>query len=255
MLALERQQKIIELLGQVGAVSVSRLSEEMGVTEETVRRDLEKLEKKELLRRTHGGAVPMDGGSGDISLKKRKSTNTEAKAKLAKTAVSMIATGDSIFLDASTTTFYMAKEICALKLPVTVITNSLRVISELNDCETVKLIGVGGLVSNNCSFVGRFAETAIEKSYFANKMFFSGKGIARDKGILESNEQESAIKRIMINNSEEQYFMCDKSKIGKVGFIRLADFSDISGIITDAEIDDEWKNELAEYNTKVIKSE
>ena len=203
MFALERQQKIIELLNDSGAVSVSRLSEEMGVTEETVRRDLEKLEKKELLRRTHGGAVPMDGGSGDISLKKRKATNIEAKAKLAKAAVGMIATGDSLFLDASTTTFYMAKEICALKLPVTVITNSLRVISELADCETVKLIGVGGLVGNNSSFVGRFAEKCIEDNYFANKMFFSGKGLVRERGILESNDQECAIKKAMMKNSEE----------------------------------------------------
>lgn len=252
MFALERQQKIIELLNDSGAVSVSRLSEEMGVTEETVRRDLEKLEKKELLRRTHGGAVPMDGGSGDISLKKRKATNIEAKAKLAKAAVGMIATGDSLFLDASTTTFYMAKEICALKLPVTVITNSLRVISELADCETVKLIGVGGLVGNNSSFVGRFAEKCIEDNYFANKMFFSGKGLVRERGILESNDQECAIKKAMMKNSEEQYFMCDKSKIGCVGFIKLADFSQVSGIITDAEIDNEWSNELDEIGTKLI---
>lgn len=110
MFALERQQKIIEILNQVGAVAVSKLSTDLGVTEETVRRDLEKLEKQELLRRTHGGALPIDGGSNELSLKKRREINIEAKKIVAKTAVGMIASGDTIFLDASTTTYYMAKE-------------------------------------------------------------------------------------------------------------------------------------------------
>ncbi|MDO5311219.1 MAG: DeoR/GlpR family DNA-binding transcription regulator [Clostridia bacterium] len=253
MFALERQQRIVELLNETGAVSVSRLSEEMGVTEETVRRDLEKLEKKELLRRTHGGALPMDDSSGEISLKKRKATNTEAKAKLAKTAVGMIATGDTIFLDASTTTFYMAREISGLKLPVTVITNSLRVINELSECESVKLIGVGGIVGQNSSFVGRFAENCIEENYFANKMFFSGKGIVWENGILESNEQECAIKKVMMKNSAEHYFMCDSSKIGRVGFIKLADFADLTGLITDAEIEPQRQAELEEVGVQIIK--
>ena len=252
MFALERQKMIIDLLNQTGAVSVSRLSEEMGVTEETVRRDLEKLEKQELLRRTHGGALPIDESSNELSLNKRKSTNVEEKMALAKIAANMVATGDTIFLDASTTTFYMAQEIKRMKQAVTVITNSLRVISELADCENVKLIGIGGLVGSNQSFVGRFAENCIEKNYFANKMFFSGKGIVRNSGGLESNEQECAIKQQMMKNSTKHYFICDKSKIGRIGFIKLADIENLNGIITDAKIDKEWKAELDEAGVELI---
>ena len=252
MFALERQKMIIDLLNQTGAVSVSRLSEEMGVTEETVRRDLEKLEKQELLRRTHGGALPIVESSNELSLNKRKSTNVEEKMALAKIAANMVATGDTIFLDASTTTFYMAQEIKRMKQAVTVITNSLRVISELSDCESVKLIGIGGLVGSNQSFVGRFAENCIEKNYFANKMFFSGKGIVRNSGVLESNEQECAIKQQMMKNSTKHYFICDKSKIGRIGFIKLADIENLNGIITDAKIDKEWKAELDEAGVELI---
>ena len=175
-----------------------------------------------------------------------------AKTALAKIAVSIIATGDTIFLDASTTTFYMAQELKRMKQAVTVITNSLRVISELADCESVKLIGIGGLVGGNQSFVGRFAENCIEKNYFANKMFFSGKGLVRNNGVLESNEQECAIKQQMLKNSTEHYYICDKSKVGRIGFIKLTDIDNLNGIITDAEIDDEWKAELAEANVKLI---
>ena len=253
MFALERQKMILELLSQDGAVSVSRLSDEMGVTEETIRRDLEKLEQKELLRRTHGGALPVEEGSNELSLNRRKSTNVESKQKIAKAAVSMIATGDTIFLDASTTTFFIAKELKRMKRAVTVITNSLRVIGELSDCDSVKLIGIGGLVSNNQSFIGRFAENCIENNYFANKMFFSGKGLVRGNGVLESNEQECAVKQQMFKNSNEHYYLCDKTKVGRIGFIKLAEIDSLAGIITDADIDDEWTEELNEIGVRIIK--
>ena len=130
MFALERQKKILDTLSRDGSVFVSKLSSELGVTEETIRRDLEKLEKQESLRRTHGGAVPIDETTYELSLEKRKSTNVDAKKRLAKKASEYVVSGDTIFLDASTTTFFMAKEI-KHKKNVTVITNSIRVLGEL----------------------------------------------------------------------------------------------------------------------------
>lgn len=254
MFALERQQKIVEILNDLGAVSVSKLSEDLGVTEETVRRDLEKLESQELLRRTHGGALPIDDGSYELSLQKRRETNTEAKKQIAKAAVNLIATGDTIFLDASTTTYYMAKEIKRMKLNITVISNSLFVINELSDVEHVKVIAVGGLVGQNQSFVGRFAENCIEENYFANKMFFSSKGVVRGNGILESNEQECAIKQQMLKNSTKHYYICDKSKIGRIGFIKLAGFDEVDCIITEEDVDEAWKSELGEFGVEIINS-
>ena len=130
MLAPERQKFILDELTRDGAVTVSRLALSLGVTEETIRRDLEKLEKTEALRRTHGGAVPIEGTSYELSLEKRKATNVEAKQKIAEIAANYVFSGDTIFLDASTTTFFMAKELKNLK-NITVITNSLRVVAEL----------------------------------------------------------------------------------------------------------------------------
>ncbi|MBQ7039889.1 MAG: DeoR/GlpR transcriptional regulator, partial [Clostridia bacterium] len=115
MFALERQKIILEQLKENGAVLVSKLSVELGVTEETVRRDLEKLEAKELLLRTHGGAIPLENTKMELSLEKRKNTNTEIKEQLAAEAAKFIVPGDTIFLDASTTTFYLAKELKRLK--------------------------------------------------------------------------------------------------------------------------------------------
>ncbi len=251
MLALERQKRILELLSIEGAVMVSKLSQELGVTEETVRRDLEKLEAKEMLRRTHGGALPMDEGNYEFSLEKRKTLNVEAKQALARKAVQYIATGDTVFLDASTTTFYMAKELKTMK-NITVITNSIRVINELSGIEGVKVIAVGGIVSNNQSLVGAMAENYITNNYFADKMFFSSRGIGENSIILEGNEQECFIKQSMLKNSRTHYYLCDKSKIGRVGYMRLSTFENVQYLITDAYVEGDLKATLDEYGVEVI---
>lgn len=251
MFALERQKKILEMLNENGAVWVSKLSVELGVTEETVRRDLEKLEKQEVLLRTHGGAVPITDSSYELSLEKRKQTNSLAKEKLAQCAAKHIMPGDTVFLDSSTTTFYIAKEIKKIG-NVTVITNSLRIINELSGVESVKLITVGGLVSNNQSFVGSLAENTIRDNFFAGKFFFSSKGISHDAGILESNEQECFIKQQMLVNANKKYYLCDSSKIGKVGFYKLSPLENIDCFITDADLDDNYINKLTENKIEYI---
>lgn len=252
MFALERQKKILEILDAEGSVQVSKLSLVLDVTEETVRRDLEKLEKQECLTRTHGGAIPIDESSYELSLEKRKHTNSEIKEKLALEAVKHVASGDTIFLDASTTTFYMAKELKKMK-NVTVITNSIRIIDELAGYENIKLISVGGKVSTNQSFVGTISEDIIKEYFFASKVFFSSKGVTEDVGILESNELECGIKQRMIENSAKKYYLCDKSKIGKVGFVKLCGFDKINSIITDAELDNSFKAKLDELKVKIVK--
>ena len=252
MLPLERQNRIMELLSIEGAVSVSKLSAELDVTEETIRRDLEKLEKNESLRRTHGGAVPIDGTTFELSLEKRKHTNVEEKTRLAKVAAGFVVSGDTIFLDASTTTFYMARELKKMN-NITVITNSIRVINELADYPEIKVIGVGGKLSGNQSFIGSLAEDTIKNNYFADKMFFSSKGITADGWVLESNEDECAIKQKMIDNSKEHFYLIDSSKIGRVGFVKLAQFDEIQHIITDYSPEGDLLDKLNEAKVEIIK--
>lgn len=251
MLALERQKRILDLLSREGAVVVSKLSAELGVTEETVRRDLEKLESKEMLRRTHGGALPMDEGNYEFSLEKRKGLNVEVKQALARKAAQHIATGDTIFLDASTTTFYLAKEIKSMR-NITVITNSIRVINELGGVDGLKVIAVGGIVSHNQSLVGSMTENTIRHQYFADKMFFSSKGIGDNAIILEGNEQECFIKQSMIKNARERFYLCDRTKLGRVGHMRLSSFEEIDYLVTDAAISNELKTVLDENNVTIV---
>lgn len=251
MFAVERQKRIIEALKQDGAVWVSKLSQELGVTEETVRRDLEKLEKQEALVRTHGGAIPIDESNQEMSLEKRKHLNANAKEKLAKEAVKHILPGDTVFLDASTTTFYIARELKNMK-DVTVVTNSIRVISELAGLSNLKVISVGGFVSNNQSLVGTIACNYINDNCYANKVFFSSRGVTLSGGILDSNEQEWAIKQAMIKNSDTVFYICDKSKIGRIGFAKLIDFEDVDYFISEKNFDSNIEKQLNDIGVNVI---
>ena len=253
MLAFERQQRIIELLHESGAVPVSRISSEFGVAEETIRRDLEKLEKQEKLLRTHGGAIPVDDSKHEPSIEKRRKLNVEEKKCIARVAAELISPGDTIFLDASTTTFFLARELKGMQ-NITVITNSLQTMEELSGVDGIKLIGTGGIVGSNLSFVGSLAENAVREKYFANKMFFSSRGITLQAGILDSNEQECAMKKCMMENSQQKIYVCEHSKIDRIGFAKLASFEEIDTFVTDLPLDEEWHRIFDEANTQLIEA-
>ena len=226
MFALERRKRILELLNQNGSVLVNDLSRDMDVTVETIRRDLEKLEQMEQLTRTHGGAVPYGEATLDLSLEKRRGLNIEGKIEIARKAVNHIRPGDTIFLDGSTTSYYLSKQLKDMK-NITVITNNLQILEELSTCEKIKVISIGGVLDvNNQSFVGEVAVDNINKNFCANKMFFSSKGMTMKQGVLESNDVEFQIKRAMLNNAMSKFLLLDKSKFEKVGFIKLSNFSD-----------------------------
>ena len=149
------------------------------------------------------------------------------------------------------TLFICRREIKNLK-NITVVTNSLRVVSELAGLKDIKVLCVGGMAGANQSVVGSMAENNIRDHYFANKFFFSGRGITRS-AILDSNEQECFIKINMMKNAEKKYYVFDKSKYGKVGFVKIADFSDIDCIITEKDtLDKEVTEALKENSVKIF---
>ncbi len=252
MLAVERRNKIEEIIQKNKSVLVLDLAKQFEVTTETIRGDLEKLEKQGVLIRTYGGATLNEGSEQDIPVSDRDVINFEGKQRIGKRAAKLIKDGETIFLDASTSCLHIARNIKDKK-SVTVITNSERIVSELAGCDAIRVVSTGGLLSpKNMSYVGRIVEKTIRENYFANKVFFSCRGATVSRGLTESNEAEAEIKKAMIDSAESVFFLCDHTKIGKIGVPVICDFSRIDTVITDIKVSDEWKKIFSENDTKVI---
>jgi DeoR/GlpR family transcriptional regulator of sugar metabolism len=246
MLAVTRKAKIKDIIMEKKSVIVSELAKDFSVTEETIRRDLKALEDEGFLIRTYGGAFIQDGVQNEVELSIRETVYTDSKLLIANKCAEIVHNGDSIFLDASTTALFIAKAIREMRL--TVLTNSLKVINLLTDAPNIRLISIGGLFDpNNMSFIGRSALSALD-SYFVDKTFMSCRSLSQTHGITDSNEAMSEIRQKLLKRSSKIYVVADYSKFDKTSFINICDFSDIEGLITDKQLDQEWINFLAKNN-------
>lgn len=234
MFAEERQQKILELLEENRAVKVNSLSKLFQVTEETIRRDLEKLESENQLKRTHGGAIFIEmQNDDDIPFKERKVLMMKEKRSIAKTAVKLVKEQDVIFLDAGSTALYVAKALP--NIAIRVLTNSLLVAYELNKKSNIQIILTGGnLTPHSLSLVGPATIRSVQ-NYSVNKMFFSCKGFDPTWGISDSNEQQAAVKKAVMEMAEEIILLVDHSKINKRSFVYIESMQRLNKIIVNEQ--------------------
>ena len=252
MLAVERRSRIEEIITENKSVLVTDLAKQFDVTPETIRGDLLKLEKQGVLVRTYGGATLCGSSGSERSYKDRDVVNAEAKQKIGERAAEMIKNGETIFLDASTSSLWLARNI-KNKKGLTVITNAVNIVLELEECDNIRIICTGGrLNTRNMSYVGRFAERMIKENLVANKFFFSCKGVTISRGMTDASEDEAEIKRAMMESSDSAIFLCDRSKLGKKGIPVISAIDKIDTFITDICPDREWHDAMRESGVKVI---
>lgn len=253
MLVAERHQKIVELINERKSIRVTELSKIFSITEETIRRDLEKLESQKKLIRSHGGAVSINTSStSEISYLEREITNVQEKKQIALEAVKQVIEGDKIILDASTTAWYMAKELP--DIDITVLTNSIKVATELSTKKEITVISTGGILrSESLSNVGPLAESSLE-SYHVNKAFISCKGLHLRRGMSEASEQQARMKELMVNSADTVYVMVDHSKFGVQAFTRFSEINAIDYVITDSQVDQGIVQQLIDRSLKLIQA-
>ena len=231
MLIADRYEKIVDLVNERGSIRVSELSNLCEVTEETIRRDLDRLEKVGRLLRSHGGAVSLRERQPEIPYAEREVMYAGEKQRIAREAVLMIKPGERILLDASTTAWYMASHLP--NMPLTVLTNSMKVASELSSKERIEVISTGGQLSRrSMSYVGHLAERSLDL-YHVDKLFLSCKGFYLERGISESNELQAMVQRKMISIADQVILLADSSKFGLQAFTHVAETSELNEIITD----------------------
>lgn len=250
MLVAQRHDEIVRLINGRGSMRVTELSTQFGVTEETIRRDLDSLEALGLLRRSHGGAVKI-GDHLETPYAIREIERMDEKREIAQIALSLISPGDQIIIDASSTTLCLAGMLP--NMPLKVVTNSLRVASELVVKDKISVILTGGtLAARSMSLLGPTAEQGLER-YHVSRAFLSCKGVHVQRGFSESSEQQALVKQKMISVADEVYIMADSNKFGVQDFTVICGVQDVTGILTDAATDEQTAESYRQQGIRVIR--
>lgn len=251
MLAIERRNAILAKLSLEGKVVVSDLAKEFDVTEETIRRDLEKLDKDGLARKTYGGAVKNENFNIDLPFHVRKQTNVESKRAIAAKISEMIHDGDYIMLDSSTTALYVIKNILDRK-KITLITNSIEILIELCNKPDWNIISTGGVLKEGgLSLVGYQAERMVA-GFHVDIAICSCKGLDSDMGITDSNERDSEIKKSFFKAANRKVLAIDSSKFDKTSFVKVCDVNDIDSVVTDTDPGEGWRDRMKNFGVELV---
>ncbi len=251
MLAIERRNAILARLTVDGKVIVADLARDFDVTEETIRRDLEKLDKEGLAKKTYGGAVANQSNHADLPYSVRKRANVERKQRIAECIGEMIHDGDYIMLDASSTAIFVVQHIKTRK-NITLITNSVEILLELADKEGWNILSTGGALREGAlSLVGASAEKMI-RGFHVDLAVCSCKGIDLAMGITDSNERDSEIKQAIFAAADKKILAVDATKFDKTSFVHVCDVSEVTAVVTDEAPADRWVEYLKEKQVDLI---
>jgi DeoR family transcriptional regulator, fructose operon transcriptional repressor len=254
MYAEERQHAIAGLVVERGRVSVAEVAERFGVTTETVRRDLAVLERTGLLRRVHGGAVPASAALAlvETALGERRGTRTEAKRKIAATALDLLPDMDgSVILDGGSTTAALA-DVLPADRRLFVATNSVPIAARLSSSPGVTVHVLGGRVRG-------ITQTAVGDSTVraltdlrVDVVFLGTNGISARHGFSTPDEAEAATKRAMAAAAQRVVVLADSSKLGREHLVRFAGIDDVDVLVTDGEADPAVVAELETMGIEVL---
>ena len=248
----ERWNKILDLLDKEGSLSLKDLMEHCDVSEATVRRDLTNLEAKNLLFRTHGGAIKRSAARGsEDSVEMKRADFLQEKREVAKyICENILQSGQTIYLDAGTSTYEMIEYLRDRKL--TVVTNSMYHLPKLIN-NKIHTIILGGTIKHSTQAV--IGSVAIEqlKKYSFDMCFIGCNGIDENFGITTAEENESFMKATGLKNSKKKYILADKSKFGHRKFQKFAELDDV--IIVSYEVPEGYRKYKNIIEVKNIKEE
>lgn len=243
LLPEERVQAIMAVLRRDGRLLVDAMAEEFGVSGETIRRDLKRLEKAGLLRRSHGGAVPLPPRQGeDLPFPARSVLNAGAKRKIAAAAARHVQDSQSLMLDSSSTVHEVMPHLGA-RQGLTLITNSVALLSDPFSMPH-KLLSVGGEWQRDLmTFRGPLAVDAIRR-FHADLAFISVKALSPRSGLLVANAEEAELKRAFVESARKTILLADGDKFDGAGLVAFAELGAISHLITDRQPSEEWSGLL-----------
>ena len=235
MLTRQRKELLLRLLKEEGQIVAKTLSESLGLSEDTIRRDLRELAKEGLLQRVHGGALPASPAQGNFAV--REKLSTDAKPVIARAAAAMIAPGQVVFIDGGTTAVQLARAL-PRDLRATVITHSPSVAVELVEHEHVDVIIIGGrLFKHSIVAMGAAAVEAV--SQFRADVFFMGVcSLDPEAGITTGDFDEAAMKRALSAHAQRTVVLASPEKLGTAAPFQIAPLASVDHIVVNREVDE-----------------
>ncbi len=229
----ERRQAILDVIIRAGRVTVGELAEQFGVSTVTIRGDLDALAERNLVVRTHGGAVPAQAGLDELTLALRRQHQTKEKSRIGEAAAASVADGDAIYLDASSTSLAIAHHLKPRR-HLTVLSNSLAVAQELLDAPTTTVVLIGGVLQREtASCIGSYGLNLLD--HFNLQIgFFGAHGLTMHNGLTDVHPAVAEFKRPLIRRCRRVAAVLDGTKWGRVGVASFARIEEIDAVITDA---------------------
>lgn len=247
----ERRQEILNRINREGRVAVTELSRLLGVSEVTIRQDLQILAEQNLVVRTHGGAIPAHRLAPELSLALRRQQQVLAKDHIGAAGAALIHDGEAIFLDTSSTALAIATRLMQHR-EVTVITNSIAIVQELMPFPDLTVVMPGGRLRRETASLIGVDGLAMLEGYNIQKGFFGAHGLTLEEGLTDVSADEADVKAALIERCREVIAIVDATKWGRVGFASFAPLSAIDCIITDASAPADWVERVREAGTAVV---
>jgi len=253
MYAEERQQEIVRLARADGRVDVATLADTLRVTAETIRRDLTSLERAGVLRRVHGGAIPVERIGFEPALATRDSVLIEEKERIAKTALAEVPEDGAIILDAGTTTARLAQQL-PVDRELTVVVNSPVIATMLGTRMNINVLLVGGrLRGRTLATVDDWALRPLADMY-VDVAFIGTNGFTVERGLTTPDPAEAAVKRAMINAARRTVLLADHTKIGTDYLARFGTVADLDLLITDSGLNDDLAADVEAAGLRVVRA-
>lgn len=253
MLPQERKNKILEILKDKQSFKTSDFIEAFNVSNETIRRDLEDLEQNKKLIRVHGGAIPTsDFPVQELNFIKRSTIYIEEKHEIAETVLPFINEEDYLALDVSTTNSEIAKKLVTNFDKLTILTNSIEIMTILSQKPNFTVIVPGGVLRNEeLAIVGELAETGVSQ-FNIHLFLMSISGISLQSGLSDYGIGEVELKKKILKNSKHTLVVADHSKFKQVAFQKVCNLDQVNGIITDSKVDSSIEQLFREYHIDII---
>jgi DeoR family transcriptional regulator of aga operon len=231
----ERRRAILKLLERDGRVLVKELSAHFQISQITIRKDLDVLQERGLIHRTHGGALtPPTGALNDLSVQEKEKMHRAEKGRIAQAALRLVEEGQSILLDSGTTTEAIARALRSFR-KLTVITNAINIAAELANTEIEVILTGGSVRKNSFSLVGPLAEETL-RQLSADILFLGVDGFDTRLGLSTPNLLEAKVNRVMVDISRKVVAVCDSSKFGRRSLSSIVPPTAIHQVITDKKI-------------------